>query len=96
MLKKYDLITPWERRTWPSFKPERAKHPDERWQVDIMYVKIRERFFYLIIFIDEYSRDIVHHALMTSARCEDHVQGFRSSLRDSSFDFVIAYFRNLL
>ena len=66
ILKKYDLITPWERKTWPSSRPERAKHPDERWQVDLMYVKIKQRFFYLIIFIDEYSRYIVHHALMTS------------------------------
>jgi transposase InsO family protein len=31
-----------------------------------MYVKIRGRFFYLIIFIDEYSRYIVHHNLLTS------------------------------
>ena len=31
-----------------------------------MYVKIRNRFFYLIIFIDEYSRYIVHHNLLTS------------------------------
>ncbi len=66
ILKKYDLITPWGRKKWPSSRPERAKHPDERWQVDIMYVKIKQRFFYLIIFIDEYSRYIVHHALLTS------------------------------
>ena len=66
ILKKYDLITPWERKTWPSSRPGRAEHPDERWQVDLMYVKIKSRFFYLIIFIDEYSRYIVHHALMTS------------------------------
>ena len=66
ILKKYDLITPWEWNTWPSSRPGRAEHPDERWQVDIMYVKIKSRFFYLIIFIDEYSRYIVHHALMTS------------------------------
>ena len=66
ILKKYDMITPWERQTWPSSRPERAKHLDERWQVDIMYVKIRQRFFYLIIFIEEYSRYITHHALMTS------------------------------
>ena len=30
-----------------------------------MYVKIRDRFFYLIIFIDEYSRYIVHYSLLT-------------------------------
>ena len=36
ILKKYEFVTPWERKTWPSSRPERAKHPDERWQVDIM------------------------------------------------------------
>ena len=31
-----------------------------------MYIKIRDRFFYLIIFIDQYSRCIVHHSLLTA------------------------------
>ena len=31
-----------------------------------MYVKIQGRFFYLIIFIDEYSKYIVHHSLLTA------------------------------
>ena len=31
-----------------------------------MYVKIQGRFFYLLIFIDEYSRYIVHHSLLVS------------------------------
>ena len=31
-----------------------------------MYVKIQGRFFYLLIFIDEYSRYIVHHSLLTA------------------------------
>ena len=66
ILKKHDLITPWKHLTWESTRPERAKHPDERWQTDIMYLKISGRFFYLLIFIDEYSRCIVHHALLTS------------------------------
>ena len=66
ILKKYDLITPWNRGTWASTRPEHAKSPDERWQTDIMYVKIIGRFFYLLIFIDEYSRYITHHALLTS------------------------------
>ena len=66
ILKKHDLITPWNRRTWESTRPEHAKSPDEKWQTDIMYVKIHGRFFYLIIFIDEYSRCIVHHNLLTS------------------------------
>ena len=31
-----------------------------------MHVKIRGRFFYLFVFIDEYSRYITHNALLTS------------------------------
>ncbi|QRF75042.1 putative transposase OrfB [Thermoplasmatales archaeon] len=31
-----------------------------------MYVKINGRFFYLLIFIDKYSRYIVHHSLLKS------------------------------
>jgi putative transposase len=66
ILKKHNLITPWKMATWESTLPEHAGKPDERWQTDIMYLKIRGRFFYLLIFIDEYSRYIVHHALLTS------------------------------
>ena len=66
ILKRHNLITPWKHPVWESTRPEHAKSPDEKWQTDIMYVKIRGRFFYLIIFIDEYSRYIVHHNLLTT------------------------------
>ena len=66
ILKRHDLITPWKHPEWSSTRPRKAGKPDERWQTDIMYVKIAGRFFYLIIFIDEYSRYIVHHALLIS------------------------------
>ena len=66
ILKKHDLIIPWNKKTWASTRPEHAKSPDERWQTDIIYIKIAGRFFHLIIFIDEYSRYIVHHSLLIS------------------------------
>jgi transposase InsO family protein len=66
ILKEHDLITPWKHPVWESTRPEHAKSPDEKWQTDIMYVKISGRFFYLLIFIDEYSRYIVHHSLLTT------------------------------
>ena len=66
ILKKNNLITRWKHPAWESTRPEHAKHPDERWQTDIMYIRITGRFFYLLVFIDEYSRYIVHHALLTS------------------------------
>ena len=34
--------------------------------MEIMYIKIQGRFFYLLIFIDEYSRYIAHHSQLTS------------------------------
>jgi len=66
ILKKHDLITPGKHPVWEPTRPEHAKFPDEKWQTDIMYVKIQGRFFYLLIFIDEYSRYIVHHSLLTA------------------------------
>ncbi len=66
ILKRNNLIVQWKMPWWESTRPEKAKRPDERWQTDIMYIKIRGRFFYLLIFIDEYSRHIVHHSLLTS------------------------------
>ena len=66
ILNRHSLITPWKHPVWESTRPEHAKFPDEKWQTDIMYIKIGGRFFYLIIFIDEYSRYIVHHSLLTT------------------------------
>ena len=66
ILKKHDLITAWKRVQWAPPKQQRATRPDERWQTNLMYVKVKKRFFYLIIFIDEFSRYITHHALMAS------------------------------
>lgn len=45
---------------------EKATGPDERWQTDIHYIKIKGRTYYLTSFIDEYARYIVHWELMTS------------------------------
>lgn len=38
--------------------------PDQRWQTDIRYVKVRERNYYLLAFLDVYSRYLVHHELL--------------------------------
>ena len=65
-MKKHNLVTGWNRIQWTPSKPWRVSSPDERWQTDLMYVKIKSRFFYLIIFIDEFSRYITHHTLLAS------------------------------
>jgi transposase InsO family protein len=38
--------------------------PDQQWQTDIRYVKVGQRNYYLLAFLDVYSRYIVHHELL--------------------------------
>ncbi|GMU34967.1 MAG: hypothetical protein AMXMBFR20_28390 [Planctomycetia bacterium] len=38
--------------------------PDQRWQTDIRYVKVDERNYYLLAFLDVYLRYIFHHELL--------------------------------
>jgi transposase InsO family protein len=38
--------------------------PDQRWQTDIRYVKVSARNYYLLAFLDVYSRYLVHHELL--------------------------------
>ena len=45
---------------------EKASRPDEIWGTDLMYLTIGESQYYLVNFIDEYSRYLVHWELLTS------------------------------
>lgn len=47
-------------------QPEKASRADEIWATDLMYLKVGEQQYYLITFIDEYSRYVVHHELLSS------------------------------
>jgi transposase InsO family protein len=67
ILKGENLVCPWRRRTKRTREEdEKAKRPDEVWATDLMYVQIGGRTYYLVTFLDEYSRLIVHHALVAS------------------------------
>lgn len=65
ILKDNDLVCPWRRRTkryraaW-----EKASRPDQRWATDLMYVQVLGATYYLVSFLDEYSRMIVHWELL--------------------------------
>ena len=67
ILSEEDLVKRWE-KPQPREKEEKEKpdSPNQRWQSDISYVKVQRRNYYMISFIDEYSRYIVHWKLMTS------------------------------
>ena len=53
----------------PSAPPEALKrppepdHPDQVWHIDLMYLYIRPRWYYLVDILDGYSRFLVHWSL---------------------------------
>lgn len=67
ILKGENLVCPWRRRQKRTREEdEKAQRADEIWASDLMYVEIGGRMYYLLNFLDEYSRLIVHHALVPS------------------------------
>jgi putative transposase len=67
ILKGENLVCPWTRRKKRTREDEeKARRADEIWASDLMYVVIGGRTYYLVNFLDEYSRMIVHHALVPS------------------------------
>jgi putative transposase len=67
ILKGENLVCPWTRRKKRTREDEeKAQRADEIWATDLMYVQIGGRRYYLVTFLDEYSRLIVHHALVAS------------------------------
>ena len=45
---------------------EKASRADEIWATDVMYLKVVDVPYYLVTFIDEYSRYLVHWELLTN------------------------------
>ena len=65
ILRDAKLVCPWSRRTKRRrVEAERASRPNERWATDIKYVWVGDRHYFLVCFLDEYSRYIVHHELL--------------------------------
>ena len=66
VLREANLVCRWK----PKLKAKgtgreaRPDKPDEKWQTDIKYVQGKAGNYYLLSFMDVYSRYIVHHALL--------------------------------
>jgi putative transposase len=68
VLREANLVCRWRPRVKPKGKgrhPAPSK-PDEFWQTDIRYVKVGQRNYYLLSFLDVYSRYVVYHELLPS------------------------------
>ena len=65
ILRRGGLVPEWappqRRRSKPLPRPSR---PNAQWQTDLRYVKVGELTYYLLVFLDIYSRCIVHHELL--------------------------------
>jgi transposase InsO family protein len=67
ILREAGLVCPWRRRLKRQrLAAEKPSRPNEKWVTDLMQVVIAGGVYYLISFMDEYSRFIVHHELVLS------------------------------
>jgi putative transposase len=61
ILKTANLVCPWRRRTKRSREEdEKATRPNERWATDVMQVQVGVGTYFVVSFLDEYSRYVVH------------------------------------
>lgn len=68
VLREANLVCRWKppRSARDSGQPDPPTRPDQLWQTDIRYTKVGRRNYYLLSFLDVYSRFVVHHELLAS------------------------------
>jgi putative transposase len=68
VLREARLVCRWQPRgrIKGQGRGDSPTRPDELWQTDIRYVKAGERNYYLLSFLDVYSRYVVYHELLRS------------------------------
>jgi len=65
VLSEADLLSRWKRSAPSSGEYHfRPTAPNQQWHTDVMYVWVAARFYFLLSFVDAYSRYIVHHKLL--------------------------------
>jgi putative transposase len=65
ILKEANLVCPWRRRKKRSRgADEKPTRVNERWVTDLMHVQVGDGTYYVVSFMDEYSRYIVHHEVL--------------------------------
>ena len=68
VLREANLVCRWKplRRAKGASRPDAPSGPDQLWQTDIRYTKVGRRNYYLLSFLDVFSRYVVHHELLAS------------------------------
>jgi putative transposase len=64
ILKGRDLLTRRPKAATEALRrPPAPAHPDQVWHIDLMYLYIRPRWYYMVDIVDGYSRFLVHWSL---------------------------------
>jgi transposase InsO family protein len=108
ILDRYDLLYRWKRPEPGQGRlvPE-ATYADEVWHVDLMYLWVKGRWYFLVSILDSYSRYIVHWELALSMRAQEiaeivaialeKVPGKRPRIvRDNGSQFVAKEWREVM
>lgn len=81
VLSEADLLSRWKRSVASSGEYHfRPVAPNQQWHTDVMYVWIAARFYFLLSFVDAYSRYIVHHKLLIALNGESVATELQAAL----------------
>ena len=84
LLGKLDLIVRRPRELSDALKrPAPPARPDEVWHIDLMYVRLSGRWYYLVDVVDGYSRFLVHWTLNTTMLAETVTMTVQQALERS-------------
>ena len=65
ILSEEELLDPWERgKRGTGKKPHRPSRPNELWQTDLWYVRVADRRYFLLVFLDVFSRFVPYWELV--------------------------------
>jgi len=108
ILDRHDLLYRWKRpEPGEGRRVPQASYPDEVWHIDLMYLWVKGRWYFLVTILDSYSRYIVHWELALTMRAQEiaeiiataleRVHGKRPRIvRDNGSQFVAKEWREVM
>ena len=108
ILDRHDRLYRWKRpEPGEGRRVPEASYPDEVWHIDLVYLWVKGRWYFLVTILDSYSRYIVHWELALSMRAQEiaeiiagaleRVHGKRPRIvRDNGSQFVAKEWREVM
>lgn len=108
ILDRHDLLYRWKRpEPGQGRRVPEASYPDEVWHIDLMYLWVNGRWYFLVSILDSYSRYIVQWELALSMRAQEIAEIVAQALekvpdkkprivRDNGAQFVAKEWREVI